>query len=114
MDGAWLVFAAAPPAVNRVVKEIADARRIFLVSVDDVDSCSAYGMARIHRGEITIAIGSGGRAPALSALLRRALDRLVPQEIESWAGIAARSRKKEGTQEERRHYLRELLLETVR
>lgn len=114
VEGAWLVFAAAPPDVNRAVKEAADVRQTFLVSVDDVASCSAFGMARIVRGDVTIAIGTGGRAPALSALLRRALERLVPDEVESWARLAARERKKEGSQEQRRALLRDLLLENVR
>lgn len=99
LDGAWLVFAAAPPEVNRAVKAGADARRIFVVAVDDVASCSAFGLARVRRGDLTIAIGTGGRAPALAALVRRAIEALLPEDLGAWVDRAEAERatwKREG------------------
>jgi siroheme synthase-like protein len=93
LDGAWLAFAAATPEVNREVKRAADLRRIFLVAVDDVASCTAFGLARIARGDVTIAIGTGGRAPALTALLRRAIERLLPDDLGAWVELAERERQ---------------------
>ena len=92
LDGAWLAIAAATPEVNRAVRVAADARRVFVIAVDDVASCSAYGAARIDRGGLTVAISSDGRAPALVALLRRAIESLLPDEIETWREIAERER----------------------
>jgi len=116
VDGVWLVVAAAPPEVNRAVREVADARATFLVAVDDVASCSAFGAARFVRGGITVALSSAGRAPALVALLRRALERLVPDELEEWTRIAERERavwKAEGTpMEDRRARLLDVLVRT--
>lgn len=115
LEGAWLAFAAAPPEVNRAVKRGADARRIFLVAVDDMASCSAFGLARIHRGDLTVAIGTNGRAPALAALVRRAIDRLLPEDLGAWVDRAEEERaswKREGLPlGERRARLLDLLKE---
>ena len=92
VDGAWLVYAAAPPAVNRAVKRSADARQKFIVSVDDVESCTAFGAATFERGGVTVALSSDGRAPALVALLRRALEAVIPDEVGRWAEIAQQQR----------------------
>lgn len=91
-DDAWLVLSAAPPEVNREVRAAADARRIFCLAVDDVESCTAIGAARLQRGALTIAISSGGAAPALVALVRRALDALLPAELGAWEDVAVRAR----------------------
>jgi len=115
VEGAWLVYAAATPAVNREVKRSADAAQKFIVSVDDVESCSAFGAATFVRGGITVALSSDGRAPALVALLRRALEAVIPDEVERWAEIAQRKRrqwKADGVAiEERRPLLLRALLE---
>jgi siroheme synthase-like protein len=93
VDGAWLVIAAATPEVNWFVKAAADDRRVFVVAVDDVASCSAIGAAQLRKGGLTVAISSSGRAPALVALLRRALERLIPDETEAWVALAEDARK---------------------
>lgn len=92
LEDAWLVIAAATPDVNREVKRVADRLRIFLVAVDDVENCSALGSAQLRRGGLTLAISSDGRAPALVALLRRALERVIPDEMDSWVALAEESR----------------------
>lgn len=97
-EGAWLVYAAATPAVNRAVKREADARQTFIVSVDDIEACSAFGAATFERGGVTVALSSNGRAPALVALLRRAIEALIPQDIDAWAGIAEHARAEWKTQ----------------
>lgn len=117
LDGAWLAFAAATPEVNRLVRAAGDARRVFVVAVDDVASCSAFGLARIHRGDVTIAIGTGGRAPALTALLRRAIERLLPDDLGAWVDVAEREREAWKADklplEERRARLLDVLLREV-
>jgi siroheme synthase-like protein len=90
--GAWLVVAAATPEVNRIVKAAADALSIFVLAVDDPLNGSAIGAARLQRGGLTVAISSNGRAPALVALLRRALERVIPDEVGAWVAIAAETR----------------------
>ncbi len=92
VDGAFLVVAAAPPEVNRAVKAAADARAVFIVAVDDVESCSAYGAARLVRGGITVALSSSGAAPALVALLRRGIEAVLPDDLDEWREVAERAR----------------------
>lgn len=92
VDDAYFVVAAAPPPVNREVRRAAEARARFVVAVDDVESCTAFGAARLVRGGISVAISSDGRAPALVALLRRAIEAVLPEELEAWTAIAEAKR----------------------
>jgi siroheme synthase-like protein len=89
---AWLVVAAATTEVNRAVRAAADARRIFVLAVDDPTNGTAIGAARLRRGGLTIAISSDGRAPALVALLRRALEQVIPEDVDAWVALAERTR----------------------
>jgi siroheme synthase-like protein len=92
LDGAWFVVAAATPEVNREVAEAAEDRRIFVNAVDDLKSATAYLGGVLRRGEITVAISTGGAAPALAGLLREGLDALVPAEIDTWVDAARQLR----------------------
>ena len=74
LDGAWWVVAAAPPEINRQVGVAAEARRLFVNAVDDPHNATAYLGGVVRRDDVTIAISTGGRAPALAGLLREALD----------------------------------------
>jgi len=84
LDGAWLVVAAATADVNRQVSEAAEARRIFVNAVDDPANASAYLSGVVRRDGVTLAISTSGAAPALAALLREALDALLPRDLASW------------------------------
>ncbi|HME92055.1 MAG TPA: bifunctional precorrin-2 dehydrogenase/sirohydrochlorin ferrochelatase [Myxococcaceae bacterium] len=88
LDGAWLVIAAATPEVNREVAAAAEERRIFVNAVDDPQSASAYAGGVVRRGGVTVAISTSGQAPALAGLLREALERLLPQELDRWIEMA--------------------------
>jgi uroporphyrin-III C-methyltransferase/precorrin-2 dehydrogenase/sirohydrochlorin ferrochelatase len=94
LDGCWFVVSAAPPDVNREVAEAARLRRIFVNAVDDSDAASAYLGGVVRRGEATVAISTGGRAPALAGLLREALERLLPQTLSDWVTFAERLRER--------------------
>lgn len=88
LDGVWLVVAAAPPDVNRAVLAAAEERRLFVNAVDDPDAATAYAAAVVRRGTLTLAVSTGGGAPALAGLLREALEDIVPDDIESWLATA--------------------------
>ena len=94
LDGAWLVVAAAPPAVNRQVAEAAGERRLFVNAVDDPPNASLYLGGVVRRSGLTVAISTDGRAPALAGLLRQALDALLPaDQVERWLAEADRLRR---------------------
>jgi uroporphyrin-III C-methyltransferase/precorrin-2 dehydrogenase/sirohydrochlorin ferrochelatase len=92
LDGAWLAVAAATPDVNRAVAAAAEERRLLVNAVDDPERASAYTAGVIRRGDATIAISTGGRAPALAGLLREALDAVLPHETARWVDVAGRER----------------------
>jgi uroporphyrin-III C-methyltransferase/precorrin-2 dehydrogenase/sirohydrochlorin ferrochelatase len=93
VEGAWFVVAAATPEVNRAVSAAAEARRTFVLAVDDPASASAYGAGVVRRGGVTVAVSTDGRAPALAGLLREGLEAVLPDELESWTDEAARQRR---------------------
>ncbi len=95
LDGAWLVVAAATPAVNREVAQAAEARCVFVNAVDDPSNASLYLGGVLHRSGVTVAVSTDGQAPALAGLLREALDALLPpDELERWLSEAARLRRR--------------------
>ncbi len=88
LDGAWFVVAAAPPAVNRLVGQAADERRLFVNAVDDPANATAYLGGVLRRAGVTVAVSTDGRAPALAGLLREALDALLPSDLDAWLEAA--------------------------
>lgn len=113
LDGAWLVVSAAPAAVNAQVFRAASERKVFVNSIDDPDTASAYGGGVLRRDGVTVAISTEGRAPALAGLLREGIDAVLPQDLGRWSGAAESLRagwKSRGVPIEGR---RPLLLETL-
>ena len=93
LDGAWYVVAAAPPDVNRAVARGADARRLFVNAVDDMENATAYLGAIVQRAGVTLALSTDGEAPALAGLMREALETLLPDDLEAWMTCARESRR---------------------
>ena len=92
LDDAWLVVAAATPAVNRQVADAAEARRIFVNAVDDPPNATAYLGGVVRRDGVTLAISTRGEAPAIAGLLREGLYVLLPRELASWMDAARAAR----------------------
>ncbi len=89
LDGVFFVVAAAPPDVNRRVYHACERRGLFVLAVDDPSHASAFGGAVVKRGDVTVLVGTGGRAPALAGLLREALDDLLPHDLGTWVDVAS-------------------------
>jgi uroporphyrin-III C-methyltransferase/precorrin-2 dehydrogenase/sirohydrochlorin ferrochelatase len=92
LDGAWFAVAAATPDVNAAVAAAAEERRILVNAVDDPDRATAYTAGVITRGDATVAISTGGRAPALAGLLREVVDDLLPPDVATWIDVAEAER----------------------
>jgi uroporphyrin-III C-methyltransferase/precorrin-2 dehydrogenase/sirohydrochlorin ferrochelatase len=88
LSGARWVVAAATPIVNREVADAAAARGLFVNAVDDTAAATAYLGGVVRRGEVEIAISTGGIAPALAGLLREALDAVLPHDFDRWVDVA--------------------------
>ncbi len=94
LDDCWLVVSAATPEVHREVAEQAQRRRTFVIAVDDPGNGTAHAAAVLRRGGLTLGISTDGAAPALSGLVREALEVLIPMEIDEWLRTARRHRKR--------------------
>jgi uroporphyrin-III C-methyltransferase/precorrin-2 dehydrogenase/sirohydrochlorin ferrochelatase len=92
LDGVWLVIAAATPEVNREVAAAAESRHLFVNAVDDPENASAFLSGVVRRDGVVMAVSTSGAAPALTALLREALDDLLPADLERWMEEARHQR----------------------
>lgn len=92
LDDVWFVVAAAPAPVNRAVYAAAERRRLFVNAVDDPAAASAYAAATIRRGDVTIAVSTGGDAPALAGLVREGLEAVLPEDLAVWVDTARAER----------------------
>src|SRR5436190_16931231 len=92
LDGVWLVVAAATRPVNREVAAVAETRRVFVNAVDDPANASAFLSGVVRRDGVTLAISTSGDAPALTALLREALDAMLPPDLAAWVARARAER----------------------
>jgi len=78
LAGAWLAIAAIDDrAVNEAVYAEAERLGIPLNAVDDLEHCSFIAPAIHREGDITIAVSTGGKSPALAVRLRQRIARLV-------------------------------------
>jgi len=81
LAGAWLAIAGGlDPAAAETVALEALRRGIFLNSVDDVPHSSFIAPAVVRRGDLSVAISTAGKAPALAVRLRERLERELGAE----------------------------------
>ena len=75
LDGAFVAIVAdtADPEVNAAVSEEARERGIPLNVVDVTHLCSWIAPAVVRRGEVTVAVSTGGASPALARRFREQL-----------------------------------------
>jgi siroheme synthase-like protein len=93
LEGAWLVVAATgDPDTQKRVAAATEARRVFLLAVDDPPNASAYSGAVVHRPPFLVAISSSGATPALTRLLREIIEQVLPGD--SWIEHARALREK--------------------
>ncbi|WP_300620600.1 siroheme synthase CysG [Dokdonella sp.] len=93
LDGAWLVVAATGDrAVNRQVAAAAETRRVFANVVDDAELSSFHVPAIVDRSPLTVAISSGGAAPALASHVRARIEALLEPSLGPLADLARRWR----------------------
>lgn len=75
LEGAWLVFCATDDRpTNIAVFEEAQARGVPANVVDDPELCSFIVPSIVARGDLQIAISTGGASPALAKRTRRRLE----------------------------------------
>lgn len=93
LDGAWLAIAATDDdVVNRAVAHAASERRILVNVVDDAQLSSIQLPAVVERGDVQVAISSGGGAPMLARRLRERLESLLDESLGTLAELLSRHR----------------------
>ena len=81
LEGAAIAISATDdPEVNHQVWDEAHRRGILINVVDDVPYCNFIAPAIVRRGDITIAISTNGKMPALAAHMRREMDKSFGDE----------------------------------
>jgi precorrin-2 dehydrogenase / sirohydrochlorin ferrochelatase len=94
LDQVSIVIAATSiREVNAEVFQQARLRNVLCNAVDDPENCDFYYPAVVNRGDLQIAISTGGRSPALAQRLRRELEEQFGPEYESWLTELGKARE---------------------
>src|SRR5205807_623527 len=97
LEGAALVFGATDDAdLNAHVAADARRLRIPVLAVDDVPNCDFIAPALVRRGDVTIAISTGGRSPAMARRTRQRLEHELPTYWGDLLDVAAVARDRLG------------------
>jgi precorrin-2 dehydrogenase/sirohydrochlorin ferrochelatase len=95
LEGVFLVIAATASAeLNQLVFNEAQRRNILCNAVDDPENCDFYFPAVVRRGQLQIAISTGGQSPALAQRLRRELEEQFTLDYAGWLEELGEIRKK--------------------
>ena len=90
-EGAWLIVSATGDAeTQRRVTAAAEARRIFVLAVDDPPNATAYSGAIVRRPPFLVAISSSGATPALTRVVREIIEQILPGD--DWVDHARKLR----------------------
>lgn len=91
--GAALVLSATDdPQVSQAVWEEATKDGVLINTADQPALCDFIMPAVVRRGDLTVAISTGGASPALAATLREKLSRMLGPEYEQLLEVLARVR----------------------
>jgi precorrin-2 dehydrogenase/sirohydrochlorin ferrochelatase len=93
VKGHELVFVATNDgSVNAQVHQDGKNQGVWVNAADDPEHCDFILPSVLRRGDLTVAVSSGGNSPALARTIREELEIYFTQEYEQLAGLAAEAR----------------------
>jgi siroheme synthase-like protein len=93
INGHQLVFVATDDgSVNAQVHQDGKNQGVWVNVADDPEHCDFILPSVLRRGDLTVAVSSGGNSPALARTIREELESYFTQEYEQLAGLAAEAR----------------------
>lgn len=94
MAEAFLAIAATDDrGANAAVWEEANARNLLFNAVDDVPHCNFIAPSILRQGDLTVAISTSGKAPALAVRLKERLAREIGPEYAAFLHLAGALRE---------------------
>jgi uroporphyrin-III C-methyltransferase/precorrin-2 dehydrogenase/sirohydrochlorin ferrochelatase len=93
LSGAFLAIAASDPEVTAAAFAEAEDERVLFNAVDDVAHCHFAAPSVVRRGDLTVAISTGGRAPALAKRLREQLSDVLGPEYAAVIELLSEARE---------------------
>jgi len=95
LGGALLVVAAtSSPSLHAQIYRLAQRRGVLCNVVDDPEHCDFYYGSVVRRGELQIAISTGGHSPALAQRLRKEMEKKFGAEYKEWLKELGKIRKR--------------------
>lgn len=93
LEGFQLAFVAAgDPQVSRQAREEAIEKGVWLNAADDPERCDFILPSVLRRGELVVAVGTGGSCPGLAKAVRQELESYFTPEYGDLARIASEVR----------------------
>jgi precorrin-2 dehydrogenase / sirohydrochlorin ferrochelatase len=93
LNGIFLVIVAASSSVNELVFLEAKVRGILCNVVDVPQQCDFFYPAVVRRGDLQIAISTGGQSPSLAQKLRQQLERQFGPGYADWVAELGKTRR---------------------
>lgn len=93
LDGAFVCVASSEdPAERDAIARAARERGVLVNVMDDVSNCDFAAPAIVRRGDLVVAIGTGGRSPALARKVREDIETRYGEEWTEVLAVVARVR----------------------
>ena len=93
LDGAFVCVASSEdPAERDAIARAARERGVLVNVMDDVPNCDFAAPAIVRRGDLVVAIGTGGRSPALARKVREDIEARYGEEWTEVLAIVAKVR----------------------
>lgn len=93
LAGYEVAFVATDDAgVNAAVYQEGKSRGVWVNVADDPQHCDFILPAVLRRGDLMVAVSTGGKSPALSRKIREELENCFPEHLEALIDVAAEVR----------------------